>query len=418
MCPELQQPPQPEPSVRNRKPALLRLLLPAIVVISAVVVAAWLLQTGPQAKPRPKVRNATIVDVRPIKFDRQATTISVMGTVIPQREVILKPQVSGKIISMSDKLIPGGRFAKDEPLLTIDPSDYQLSVQQLASEVARVKADWQIELGWQRVARKEYELLGESVTDEEKALMLREPQLANIKAVLDATTARLEQAQLDLQRTVVTAPFNAVVISREINLGTSASPSATLATLVGSDSYWIDALVPSSLLKWISTGQEGRADGSQVRIFDSAAWGAEQYRTGRVLGLTAMVEEQGRMAKLLVEIPDPLALRTGAKGQPELLLGSYVRVEIVGASVPQAALVERDLIRDGNHVWIMDARSTLDIRPVEIAFRGQESVLVTGGIREGELLVTSNLPSPVQGMSLRTRGDAALESGAGAQAKP
>ncbi len=417
MATDLQQPTPPAASSRNRKAAL-RLLLPAFVVIAAVAVAAWLLQTGPQAKPRPKVRNATIVDVRPIKFDRHATTISVMGTVIPQREVILKPQVSGKIISMSDKLIPGGRFAKDEPLLTIDPSDYQLAIQQLASEVARVKADWQIELGQQRVARKEYELLGETVTDEEKALMLREPQLANIKAVLDATKARLEQARLDLQRTVVTAPFNAVVISREINLGTSVSPSATLATLVGSDSYWIDALVPSSLLKWISTGQEGRADGSQVRVYDSAAWGAAQYRTGRVLGLTAMVEEQGRMAKLLVEIPDPLALRTGAKGQPELLLGSYIRAEIAGESVPQAAQVERDLVRDGSHLWIMDERNTLDIRPVEIAFRGQEYVLVTGGIREGERLITSNLPSPVAGMSLRTMAAGSTDQAGGEQTKP
>jgi RND family efflux transporter MFP subunit len=418
MCPDQQQPPQTEPSPHNRRPALLRLLLPTVVVIFAVAVAAWQLQTGPEAKPRPKVRNATIVDVRPVTFDRQATTISVMGTVIPQREVMLKPQVSGKIISMSDKLIPGGRFAKDEPLLSIDPSDYRLAVRQLVSEVARVEADWQIELGQQRVARKEYELLGETVSAEEQALMLREPQLANIKAVLDATQARLEQARLDLERTVVKAPFNAVVISREINLGTSVSPSTTLATLVGSDSYWVEAPVPASMLQWISTGQAGRADGSQVRIFDSAAWGAKRFRSGRVLGLTAMVEEQGRMAKLLIEIPDPLALRAEAREQPELLLGSYVQVEIEGASVPQAALVERDLIRDGNHVWIMDNQNTLEIRPVEIAFRGQEYVLVTGGVRAGELLVTSNLPSPVQGMSLRTRGAEDSGPGAGVQAKP
>jgi RND family efflux transporter MFP subunit len=418
MCPDQQQTTQPDPSSHNRKPALLRLLLPTVVVILAVAVAAWQLQTGPKAKPRPKVRNATIVDVRPIKFDRQSTTISVMGTVIPQREVILKPQVSGTIISMSGKLIPGGRFAKDEPLLSIDPSDYRLAVRQLVSEVARVEADWQIELGQQRVARKEYELLGETVSAEEQSLMLREPQLANIKAVLDATKARLEQARLDLERTVVKAPFNAVVISREINLGTSVSPSATLATLVGSDSYWVEAPVPASMLQWISTGQEGRADGSRVRIFDSAAWGAKRFRSGRVLGLTAKVEEQGRMAKLLIEIPDPLALRAEAKGQPELLLGSYVQVEIEGASVPQAALVERDLIRDGNHVWIMDNQNTLEIRPVEIAFRGQEYVLVTGGVREGEQLVTSNLPSPVKGMSLRTRGADDSGPGAGVQVKP
>lgn len=120
------------------------------------------------------------------------------------------------------------------------------------------------------------------------------------------------------------------------------------------------------------------------------------------------------MAKLLIEVSDPLALQTSTKQQPALLLGSYVRVEIAGANLPHAAAIERDLIHDGSHVWIMDDQGTLDIRSVEIAFRGPDKVLITSGIRDGDLLVTSNLPSPIQGMLLRLK-DTAPASPAGAE---
>lgn len=414
----------PQPPLQPKAPSqadrsnLLRLLLPTVVLIGAGVIAAWLLQTGPQAKSRPQLRNAVFVQVRPVTFERQATTVSVMGTVVPERQVILSPQVSGKIIRFSDQLVPGGRFGRGEALLTIDPSDYRLAVQQLISEVARVEADRQIELGRQRVARKEYELLGEEVSKEEKALMLREPQLANIQAISEATKARLEQARLDLDRTVVRAPFNAVVMSRQIDLGASVTPGTNLVTLVGSDRFWIDAAVPASQLQWIRTGQVGRADGSRVRIVDTVAWGPGRFRAGRVIGLTASVEEQGRMAKLLIEVPDPLALQPEYKGQPSLLLGSYVRAEIEGISLPRAARIERDLIHDGSYVWIMNEHGTLDIRPVEVAFRGQDHVLVTAGLESGERLVTSNLPSPVQGMHLRVRDPADARPSSAEQVKP
>ena len=407
MCPDQQ--PQLDPSKPNDRANRLRLLLPIIVVLISVAVAAWMMQSGPKAKPRAKTRNAVLVDVRPIEFGPQTTTVSVMGTVKPQREVELKPRVSGEVITISDNLIPGGRFAQNEQLLTIDPSDYQLTVKQLVSEVSRTEADMQLELGRQRVAQKEYELLGETVSTEEHALMLRVPQLDSSRALLEGTRARLEQAQLNLNRTTVKAPFNAVVMSREINRGTRVSPSTPLATLVGSDSYWIEAPIPAGQLKWINTGQQGDATGSAVRVYDKAAWGADDFRTGQLIGLTAMVEKNGRMAKLLAEVPDPLALQSASSKQPKLLLGSYVRIEIEGKLLPHAAAIERDLIRDGNQLWVMDDQGHLDIRPVEIAFRGQDHVLVTGGIRDGERLITTNLPSPVEGMTLRLKAEEATE---------
>jgi RND family efflux transporter MFP subunit len=381
----------------NRPATLLRLLLPVALVAIGAVIAMWLMQSGPKAKPRQKIRNAVAVDVRPVEFGPKTTTISVMGTVRPKNEVILKPEVSGKIISISEKLVPGGYFNKNEVLLTIEPKDYQLAVQQLASEVARAEADLRIELGRQRVALKEYELLGEKVSDEERDLMLRIPQLESSKASLEEVKIRLEQARLDLERTTVRAPFNSVLITREVNLGTSVTPTTTLATLVDSDTYWVEAPIAASQVKWIKVGQQGSA----VRIYDSASWGSGLYRQGRAAGMAATVETQGRMVELLVDVADPLALTKHSEGQPKLLLGSYVQVKIEGAALPRAAMIERDLVRDGERVWIMDDQGNLDIRPVEIAFRARDHLLVTGGVNPGEMLVTSNLPSPVQGMALR-----------------
>lgn len=409
---------QPAPAEKNPRANLLRLVLPIIIIIASAGIAAWMMQSGPKAKPRPKSRNAVLVDVRPIEFGAQPTTVSIMGTVRPKREVALKPQVSGEIIGISQHLIPGGHFTKNEELLAIDPSDYQLAAKQLASEMARAKADMQMELGRQRVAQKEYELLGEEVSAEEQALMLREPQRASSLAVLQGISAKLEQAQLDLQRTTVKAPFNAVVVSREVNLGTRVSPTTTLATLVGSDSYWIEAPIPASQLKWINTGRQDGVPGSPVRVYDAAAWGEDRFRTGHLIGMTAMVEENGRMARVLAEIPDPLALKAGSVGQQLLLLGSYVRVQIEGTTLPNAAAIGRDLVHDGNYLWIMDEQGQLDIRRVDIAFRSQKHVLVTNGVNAGERLVTSNLPSPVQGMSLRLKeSETAPRTGAG-DAKP
>jgi len=409
---------QPSTSGKETKANLLRLLLPVIVIVISASVAFWMMQSGPKAKPRAKTRNAVLVDVRPIELGPQTTTVSIMGTVKPQREVALKPRVSGEIITVGDNLIPGGRFNKGEELLAIDPSDYQLVVRQLASEVARVESDMQVELGRQRVAQKEFELLGESVSEVEKTLMLREPQLENNRALLEGTRARLEQAQLDLKRTSVRSPFNAVVMSREVNLGTRVSPSTTLATLVGSDSYWVEAPVPASQLQWISISQEDGDSGSPVRIYDSVAWGPNRSRSGQLVGLTAMVEENGRMATLLAEIADPLSLQPTSSEQPKLLLGSYVRVEIEGKLLAKAAAIERDLIHNGEQLWIMDEEGRLDIRTVEIAFRGQDQVLVTGGVNHGEKLITTNLPSPVQGMTLRLKDAETSSPAAEENSKP
>ncbi|MDM8553295.1 hypothetical protein QUF75_01000 [Desulfococcaceae bacterium HSG7] len=117
------------------------------------------------------------------------------------------------------------------------------------------------------------------------------------------------------------------------------------------------------------------------------------------------LEKQGRMALLLVQVEDPLSLKPDSAELPRMLFGSYVRVENEGREIALAAAIKREYIRNSSSVWVMDAKGCLAVRSVEIAFRGTDQFLVTGGINPEEQLVITDLAAPVSGMPLRTTND-------------
>ncbi len=397
---------------------ILRILLPVVVLAAGVFIVLWMMETKPQAKPRPQARNAALVEVQRVEYGPQRTQVDAMGTVVAARQVELKPQVSGEILTLSDNLVPGGYFRTGETLLRIDPTDYRLTVRQLASEVAQIESDLQLEQGNQLIAQKEYELLGQPVTEAELSLILRQPQLDSLRASLEAAQVKLEQAKVDLARTEISAPFNAVVQTREVNVGSRVGESTALATLVGTDEYWVEVSVPVSQLRWIKIPQAKGEVGSLVKIFDNAAWGAEAYREGRVIRLAAGLETQGRMARLLVQVKDPLALSAGSLGKPRLLIDSYVQVQIEGLALPSAVALDRSLLRDGDNLWLLDDQGRLEIRPVSVAFKGRDQALITAGVAPGEQLVTSDLAAPVAGMALRVSEDKTQDGNGVANSTP
>jgi RND family efflux transporter MFP subunit len=377
-------------------------LLPALVVLGGIVIAMMLLETAPRAKREPLPSQARLVEVQPVSLGDSVADIEAMGTVVPAREVVLQPQVSGEVLTISDELVPGGRFRKGEELLRIDPADYELAVRQRQSELAQAQSNLKIEQGQQAIARSEFELLGESTAGEDSALMLRKPQLESVRASVATAQATLERARLDLARTRIRAPFNAIVQSREVNAGTRVTPVSKLATLIGTDRYWLELSVPVDQLQWLEIPGINAGDGSVVRVYDEAAWGPDRFRRGRVIRLAGDLENEGRMARVLVAVDDPLALRPEHASAPVLLLNSYVRAVIEGKTLNNVARVDRALLRGEDRVWLMGGDGRLQIRTVTIAFRGPHSVLVSEGLAAGERLVVTDLSAPVEGMALRT----------------
>jgi hypothetical protein len=163
--------------------------------------------------------------------------------------------------------------------------------------------------------------------------------------------------------------------------------------------------VPVDDLQWLEIPKSASDAGSTVRVYNEAAWGADGFREGQVMRLMTDLEKAGRMARLLVEVRDPDAMLPENKGKPRLLLDAYVRVEMAGIEVKSVAALPRRYVRDGNTVWVMTADKKLEIRPVEIVYRGRENLFVRDSLKTGERIVTTDIAAPVPGMSLRTDED-------------
>jgi len=395
---------RPQPNGARRLMATtLKVALPIAILLGGGGLALGLLETGPTAERQAPARQAKLVEVTPARVARTVVTIHAMGSVTADRRVELRPQVGGRVAWVSDEFIPGGVLGAGDPLLRIDAKDFELVVRQRTAALATAESNLKIERGQQSVAQREYELLGETIRPEDRELVLRQPQLASVQAAVDTAKAALEQAKLDLARTSVTTPFNAIIQSRDVNVGTQVSTTTSLTTLVGTDSYLIEVAVPVDQLKWLRVPQRNGEAGSAVRIFNEAAWGADVFREGRITRLASQLESEGRMAQLLVAVDDPLALEDENAGKPVLLIGAYVRAEIAGIEVGPVAILERHLIRDGNQVWLLAPDGTLEIRPVNLLFRGRDRVLIDKGLEAGERIVATGLAAPVHGMALRTR---------------
>jgi len=377
----------------------LRILLPMVVLGVALLIAFVMIENRP--RPGRSVVGETETPVRiAVATDHgDPVTIHAAGTVIAEESVQLKPQVNGEITWMSPNLVPGGFFEKGDVILRIDRRDYELILAQRKGELAQAEFELTNERGLAAIAREEWSLLGDEVkaTEEGRALTLRKPQLARAEARLAAAKSAVDKAELDLARTEIRAPFNAMVGMESADLGQLVNSQTVIATLTGTDDYWVQTSVAVEDLAHLALPDVHGRGGARARV-RMRSGEVTVTREGRLVRLLGDLEEAGRMARVLVEINDPLGRQL--EGLP-LLLRAYVDVEIVGRAFADVVAIPAPSLREGNKVWVVDPDSRLEIRVVEVAWETEERVLVRKGLRKGEHVVTSRIPAPIPGMKLK-----------------
>ena len=361
--------------------------------------AAYLKNSAPRTQKRPPVKLSPAVQVEIVRPSEYQIVVRAMGTVIPDREVVLKSRVTGEVIDIHPEFTEGGFFKKDMKVLQIDPLDYELALARQQSVVADAEYALKLELGHQAVAKREWELLNGNnpAQDMEKELALRKPHLDKARAELAAAQAELKTAMLNLDRTRIMAPFNAMVRSKSVDLGSQVTPQESLAELVGTDAYRIQTSIPIDRIGWIQI--PGRADGSgsKARII----YGQGHECMGRVTRLMGDLSTGGRMARILVEIKDPLCLKAVDQDRVPLLIGEYVRVEIQGRKLDRVFQIPRTTLKDNSSVWIAGENQTLEIRKVHPIWRDADIVLLQEGLNPNDRLIVSDLPAAVEGMPVR-----------------
>ena len=367
------------------------LIICALLVLIALLAARILIATAPEAERKRPPRQTLLVETLQTRIQNETVKIEVAGTVIPAQEIELRTPVNGKILWTSDQFIAGGRVKKGEVLVQLDTNNYTLAIENANAGLAQAQFEYEMELGRQDIAKREWALLkADDATEQERALALRIPHLKASKAALASAKARVRRAELDLGRTTLTAPFNALVRSRYTSVGTQANPQTLLARLAGTDVYHIEASIPMDRLKWISF------PGSRATVH-SASGGTYQ---GTVIQLTGSLETRGRMVRILIAVNDPWGAETPV--EKPLLLGEYVETIVEGSTLENVTRIPRRALREGNVVWL-DTDGKLDIQPVEVLFRESDSILVRG-LPADSFLITTDIAAPVPGQPVN-RGE-------------
>lgn len=355
-------------------------------------------------------KSSALVDTITAERGTYSPQLVVLGTVEPAQDITLGPRISGQVVELSPEFIPGGMVSKGDLLLRIDPSDFENAISISNSELLQKEALWEIEQARQRLAVKELEMLEDTIDATNRGLVLREPQIASIKAEMAAAKASLERAQLDLDRTEVTAPFDAQILTQSVNIGSQVRPGDELARLIGVDEYWIMAAVPIRTLRWIQfpkTNDDGTStEGSKVILRNTDAWGPDAQREGRVARLIGTLDQQTRLARVLITVADPLGRESDA---PPLILDTLIETQIEGKEINDVIRMPRDYVRDQDTVWVMKEEQ-LEIRETQVVFRDAEYAYIREGIEEGEDIVTTTLATVADGVGLRKITDDEVES--------
>ncbi len=398
----------------------MKYIISFLIILLAVGVAIGLYRMSPKTKKAIPKRPVPLVETTAIHPSRERIFVEAFGTAIPAKRITLQSEVEGRIIDQNRELIPGGLIKQDDMVIQIDPADYELSVSQYRAEMEEAMFELDLEKGKQMIAKREWKLLEKEINTsrEGKGLALREPHLRLVKAKIDKARSKLAAAELALKRTTVWAPFNALVLEEFIDKGQLVSKQTPLATLAGTDQFWVQVSVPVSVLQRISfpggTGQPASA----AQVVFEAMNGKSIVRHGHVLRLLGDLDPKGRMARILIVINDPLNLRAGV--QPRLskhsknkavmqrikegriLLGSYVKVKIDAGFFDNVFSIPRQALREGDVVWVQDNEDRLQIRHVQVVWRKKDEVLVNSDLKPGDRLIISRLQSPLPGILLRS----------------
>lgn len=373
-----------------------KVLIPLALLAGAAKLSWDLYNTAPVAQRQERPRVPRLVEVVEVQPATVGPRIEAWGEVTAARTLVLRPEVGGKVIVLSDRLTPGGLVLAGDDLIRLDDREQTLLVAQAQAEIDQIEARMLQEQGQQERAKRDLQRLPGNLTDAQRQLVLRAPQLAELQAELAAAEAALERARVDLSHMVIRAPFDALVIDEEVALGTTLTAGAASATLVAADRFHVLVAVPVSTLDWIDLSA-----GQSLRLTQPGVWPEGTYREGRVERLTAGLSATGRMAELVVAVDDPLSRLPENRGKPRLLLGSFLQALGEGRPVEDAVALERAYLRDDDTVWVMTADDKLEIRPVQIAWRGASKVLVSGGLDAGDRVITTPLAVVAPGMDVR-----------------
>ncbi|MGB3624941.1 MAG: efflux RND transporter periplasmic adaptor subunit [Henriciella sp.] len=380
---------------------ILALLMPVIVLAVLVAGGFFLMQMlKPQPEKAEEQARGLSVFAEAAELTDLELTVSAQGEVQPQRQIIVAPQISGRISFVSPDFIDGGFIREGQVLVRLEAEDYRLAIVRAQSGVASAEQRLAREEAEAELAIQDLEELGITNTS---PLARREPQLAEARASLDSAKAQLADAQLALNRTAVTAPFSGRVRERNADLGQFVSPGQALGTIFATDV--VEVSLPLSDEEMGRVGlplafAETKSTQGPDVIFKANVAGQPRQWNGRIVRTSAAISPQTRLITAIAELRDPYG--TGSDNGVPMAPGLFVNAEVEGEQVQNVVRVPRSALRGVDEIYIGDGPAgKLEIREVELVFSDETGAYVSSGIEPGELAIVSPIQAAFDGMNIQ-----------------
>lgn len=379
-----------------------KILVPLVILALAVVGFIGLLLSKKPPEIVEVEERPFLVNVEPARLETINFTVHSQGTVAPRVETRLSVQVTGKVEWVADSFIEGGMFKQGDVLIQLEKYDYQTEVKLAEAELARAEASLEEEIARGKVAEQEWRSVKGNVAPE---LGLRKPQLATEKANLSAAKAQLEKALRNLQRTSITAPFDGLVKSKNVDLGQFVSLGSELGVIYSTKVAEVRMPLSDNDMAFMRISN-GKSDTPKVTLSAVVA-GAKSQWVGKLVRDEGVLDEQRRVIYAVAEIIDPYLRESDSKGSNRVPLkfGRFVQAEIVGQNSENILVLPRNVLRLDGTLLIVDSNSELQIKQVVVKRADEKYVYISQGINEGDLVITSAVPNPFNGMKVRLPDD-------------
>jgi len=387
----------------------LRIILPLLILLIGAGAAVLLIKTRKVARPEPRAENLPLVRVVVAEQVDYQVVVPSQGTVLPATDIHLVAEVGGRIVEASPAFTAGGAFKKGDLLLSIDPRDFELALTRARAELTRAEVALQREQAESAVARKEWEKLGNGNAP---ALVLREPQLADARAAAEAARAVVEQAQRDLERAKITAPFNGRVWEKTVDAGQYVPKGATLGRIYSTDAAEIRLpirLDQLGFLEGLAPGGETAGKQHTTALIRGNVAGKDCQWKASIVRTEAQVDPKSRMVHAVARVEQPHAALMHKSEYP-LAVGMFVEADVMGRVAKGVFALPRSALRAENKVLVVTPDNRLTFRGVREIHSDEHQVIVEGGIQPGERVCISPLDMVVEGMRVRVEQQARTAS--------
>ena len=378
-------------------------LLPFAILFFGCGLAALLIMTGPKVTSKtpqvlpPLVR---VLNVEPKTVQLRTITY---GTVVPRTESELTPEVSGRVVMVSDALVSGGFFSRGQELLGIDPLDYEVALEEARARLARAESDLsnarKSHLRQLNLAKKQ----STSASQRDDALNRLRIAEANLREAM----AKLSRAKRDISRTRVVAPYDGRVRSERVDVGQFVNRGTPVAMIYATDFAEVRLPIQDDELAYLKLPFMFSQSSEQMiapKVILRAKFAGQIHEWhGEVVRTEGELDPQTRMVYVIASVPAPYVQ---SDSRPPLSIGLFVEAEILGEKVDNIVQLPRSALHDNNRVYIIDDTNRLRFRDVQVLRVVKDEVLIMGGLVAGERVCVSALSIAVDGMRVRISSDA------------